>query len=158
MSYTFVNPKNNDIFSSMRGIDLQDLLVETEKQDLTFRESLGLPHNVTFGTEIEYENVSRDKVTQFVEDNLPNWISTSDASLCSGGEINSPIMFDDKKDWEELKKICVYLSQEKAITSGNAGGHIHVGAHVLGEDVAAWRNFLKLYAAYESVLFRFAYL
>lgn len=157
MGYAFINSGKNDMFSSLKGLDLQDLLVETENQPLTFRESLELPSDVTFGTEIEYEDVSIEKVTRFVDDNLPNWDSTTDGSLNSGGEINSPVMSDDKKYWKELKTICEYLTQAKARTSGNAGGHIHVGAHVLGEDIEAWRGFLKLYTAYESVLFRFAY-
>ena len=30
MSNTFINPDKNDFFSLLRGIDLQDMLVETE--------------------------------------------------------------------------------------------------------------------------------
>ena len=43
------------------------------------------------------------------------------------------------------------------VTTNNAGGHIHVGAHILKGDYNYWRKFIKLYATYEHVLFRFLY-
>lgn len=66
-------------------------------------------------------------------------------------------MIDEIRYWQELKKICEHLSRRKADTLHNAGGHIHIGTCVLGEDIEAWRNFLKLYTAYENIIFRFIY-
>lgn len=157
MSNTFIDSTKNDFFSSLRGIDLQELLVETENYLLEYRDKLNLPDYVTFGTEIEYEGLFKVFVTEFIENNLTNWVSAVDYSLMNGGEIQSPIMRDEIKYWQDLKKVCNYLSKKKVDTAHNAGGHIHIGAHVLGEDVSAWIKFLKLYTAYENVLFRFAY-
>lgn len=157
MSNTFIDSTKNDSFSSLRRIDLQELLVETENYLLEYRDKLNLPDYVTFGTEIEYEGLFKVFATDFIENNLTNWVSAVDYSLMNGGEIQSPIMRDEIEYWQDLKKICNYLSKKKVDTTHNAGGHIHVGAHILGEDASAWVKFLKLYTAYENILFRFAY-
>lgn len=157
MGSSFITSEKNDDFILLRGRDLQDLLVETENYFLEYREKINLPSNVTFGVEIEYEGVSRVKTNKFIDKNLKDWISKDDGSLRSGGEVTSPIMKDQVKYWQELKKVCEYLSKKGADTSHNAGGHIHIGANVLGYDVEAWRVFLKLYTVYENVIFRFVY-
>ena len=157
MNNTFMNQKRNDNFSFLRGVDLQNLLVETNRYFLEYRDTLNLPNDVTFGIEIEYEGILKSLTDNFIAKNLRDWNSKSDGSLSSGGEITSPVMSDDIRYWKELKKVCEHLSKRKADTLHNAGGHIHIGASILGEDVEAWKCFLKLYTAYENVLFRFIY-
>ena len=144
MESSFVTSEKNDDFVLLRGRDLQDLLVETENYFLEYREKINLPSNVTFGVEIEYEGVSRVKTNKFIDKNLKDWISKDDGSLRSGGEVTSPIMKDRVKYWQELKKVCEYLSKKGADTSHNAGGHVHIGANVLGYDVESWRVFFKI--------------
>lgn len=148
---------SNDLFTLFRGIDLQELIVQIENYFLEYREQLDLPNNLTFGVELEYEKVSRKTISNYVKKNLYDWNSKSDGSLESGGEVISPVMTDQKKYWQELKEICDFLSKKKADTMHNAGGHIHLGVCILGDDVEAWRQFLKLYMIYESVIFRFIY-
>ena len=157
MGSSFITSEKNDDFILLRGRDLQDLLVEVENYFLEYREKINLPSNVTFGVEIEYEGDSRVKTNKFIDKNLKDWISKDDGSLRSGGEVTSPIMKDRVKYWQELKKVCEYLSKKGADTSHNAGGHVHIGANVLGYDVESWRVFLKLYTVYENVIFRFVY-
>lgn len=157
MKNTFITPNRNDSFISLRGLDLQDLLLEIEKYLLEYRDTLNLPRNLTFGVELEYEGIRKKDTDKFIKDNLDGWTSKKDGSLFTGGEITSPVMIDDIKYWEELKKVCKNLSKRNADTSHNAGGHIHIGVNILDTDVIAWRHFLKLYIAYESVIFRFAY-
>lgn len=157
MEKNFVNLDNNDFFTLFRGIDLQELIVQIENCFLEYRNKLNLPDSLTFGVELEYENISRSKVNKYVEKNLYKWNHKGDGSLVFGGEITSPIMTDQKKYWQELKKLCDFLSKKRADTMHNAGGHIHLGACILGDDVEAWRQFIKLYTIYESVLFRFVY-
>ncbi len=157
MSKIFMNPNDNDFFSQLRGLDLQELLVQTENYFLEYRDKLNLPNYVTFGVEIEYEGILKIVTDKYIRKKLTEWNSKNDGSLRSGGEITSPIMTDDNKYWQELKMVCKYLSKKNVDTLHNAGGHIHIGAHVLGSDVNAWKTFLKLYITYESVLFRFIY-
>ncbi len=157
MSKEFISSDRNDSFSFLRGLDLQDLLVQTESYLLEYRDKLNLPDDVTVGVEIEYEGLSKKFIDKFINDKLNGWHSKRDGSLSSGGEITSPVMTDNIKYWLEFKMICDYLTKRKADTLHNAGGHIHIGTSVLGDDVEAWKHFLKLYTAYENVLFRFIY-
>lgn len=157
MKYEFIDSKKNDMFSSLRGIDLQKLLTEVEQYLLEYRDTLNLPKNVTFGCEIEYEGLSKEKTDQYIRRELHDWSSDIDYSLDSGGEVKSPVMTDDIKYWRELRNVCKYLSKKGADTVHYAGGHIHVGTCALGGEVEAWRQFLKLYTLYESVIFRFVY-
>lgn len=158
MNHELISIDRNDSFSYLRGLDLQDLLVQIEKLQLEYRNLLNLPNDITFGVEIEYEKVLKAMVDQFVENNMSwSWISGADGSLNSGGEVRSPIMRDEEQYWQELKMICDYLTKKRADTLHNAGGHIHVGTNSLKLEVDAWRHFLKLYTIYEHVLFRFAY-
>ena len=149
--------KKNDQFSQLKGLDLQELLFKIQNFDLIYRKKLQLPSNVTFGIELEYEDVKKENVDNYVQENLNLWISKKDASIAIGGEINSPILYDELTSWEELQKICNFLKKKNANTSKNAGGHIHIGSHILGDNVDNWKMFLKTYAAYESVLFRFLF-
>lgn len=157
MSKEFISSDRNDSFAFLKGIDLQDLLIETENYFLEYRDKLNLPDYLTIGIELEYEGFIKYFTDKFIEKNLIRWNSKSDGSLLSGGEITSPIMFDEQKNWKDLKIICDYLTKKRADTLHNAGGHIHIGTCVLGDDIEAWRLFLKLYTSYENVLFRFLY-
>lgn len=152
-----VRDDRNDCFSSFRGNDLKELLQEINSYLLEYRDVLNLPRDITFGCELEYERARRSKVDKFIETNLPFWESKKDGSLVNGGEITSPIMYDEEKCYKELKLVCDFLRSKKADTFHNAGGHVHIGARALGKDVDAWRQFLMLYTAYENVLIRFCY-
>ena len=149
--------KENDLLSSIKSTDLLDLIVEIENYDLEYRKTLELDNNITFGIEIEYERMIRQLVTIYINNNFQDWHSKEDESLRFGGEITSPIMRDEEHRWVELKKICNYLKKRKVITSFNAGGHIHIGSQILEDDYNIWRKFLKIYAVYEDILFRFLY-
>lgn len=157
MSNTFMDQKRNDNFHFLRRVDLQNLLLETNHLFLEYRDTLNLPNDVTFRTEIEYEGILESVVDDFIAKNLKDWKSEFGNLLGSCEKINSPVMSDEIKYWNELKKVCKYLFKNKADTTHNASGHIHIDANVLGNDVEAWKIFLKLYTAYENVLFRFTY-
>lgn len=152
----FIDSTKNDKISYLRGLDLQELIVQIENYYLEYRDTLNLINDVTFGTEIEYEGIDRYHTDKFIE-NKEEWRSKGDGSLNSGGEIISPVLTDQIKTWQELKEICSFLKQKKVITTGNAAGHVHVGAHILGNDCNKWIKFIKLYIIYEHIIFRFIY-
>lgn len=149
----FINIGKNDKFTSFTERDLKDVLNIIDNFYLEYRDSLKLEEIVSFAPEIEYEDIEKVVVDQYVEKYLKGWLSNQDNDL---GEINSYVLYDDKKVWTELKRICEYLKQIEAKTNKKAACHIHVGAHVLGEDLSTWRQYLKLYLCYEPVHFRFA--
>lgn len=147
----------NNMFSEFRGIDLLEIISIIENTSLTYRDSLNLPRNVTFGVEIEYENLEKKIVDKYVSENLKKWDSKSDTSVSHGGEVASDILNDSKTDWNNLKKICEFLKKKSVIYNGTAGGHIHIDKDILNNDVDSWRLFFKTYCIYENILFRFGY-
>ena len=157
MSSILLKSDSCDNLVNLRGNDLLELLATIESLMLKYRKSINIPESITFGVEIEYEQVVRKLVNRYIRNNLPEWNSKSDSTVSSGGEVTSPIMTDTREYWEELKKICGFLKRNSAVTNRHAGGHIHVGSQVLGNDVDAWRIFVKLYMLYEDVMIRFFY-
>ena len=133
------------MFSNLVGEKLEKVILEIENFDLLYRKVLDLPLFVSFGVEIEYEHLSKEKVDNYFSSDGECWISKEDSSLIKGGEVNSPIMFDTIQCWEDLKRVCHYLKLNHVDTLHNSGGHVHVGAHVLGDDYRAWIIFLKMY-------------
>lgn len=84
------------------------------------------------------------------------WSMGKDNSLNNGAEITSPILIDDKKHWQDLKKVCDFIKQYGEISEHSAG-HIHLGTQALGKEKMPWMNFIKLWSIYENVIYRFAF-
>ena len=104
MDIEFIDCKTNNNLSQLRGYDLLELLEIIENLFIEYRNNLQLPPNITFGVEIEYERTNKTVVDEYIESNFPKWYSGYDPSLNSGGEIDSPILRDEKQCWKELKK------------------------------------------------------
>lgn len=149
--------KNNIFFTKLSANELLELLVSIENFYLEYRNTLYLPIYETFGIEIEYEKFSENKTNKYISTYFNKWESTDDGSLVYGGEIISPIMRDLPTYWDELKNICDYLNKHNVNTSLNAGGHVHIGANILEDNLDYWKTFIKLYTVYEDTLFRFIY-
>lgn len=140
--------------SDLSYIDLQQFIVDVENYYITYRDFLNLPVNLTFGTEIEYENISKVDISIY---DLPGWYSDTDGSLFRGGELRSPILNDTRETWEQLATICKVLREKRATTIGNAGGHIHFGTNIFEKNSNKLQHFLTLIILYENLLYRFAY-
>lgn len=148
---------DNDKISKLDLCTLKELMQQIEKVNLPYRDNLYLPNEATFGLEIEYENVKKEILDIYMANKYNKWQSTYDISLDDGGELVSPILTDKKETWEDLEKICTFLSANNPIMNINAGGHIHVGSHILTDDFNLWRKFLKAYTFYESDLLYFLF-
>jgi len=155
----YLDHKKNLYFSCLNRSDLEDLLFFLIKYNLDYRDVLNLSNNVTFGGELEYEGINKVKVDYYFNEEwkLRKWISAREGPENKGGEIKTPICVDKKKTWLEIKKVFLWLKKNDMETLNNCAGHIHVGAHILGDDVDKWRLFIKLFAIYENVIFRFSY-
>lgn len=156
--FDYIKPKANDILSKMNGLDLQELLYYIENYNLELRDCLNIKRNITFGLEIECDNVIDSSLisTSIYKKKLNHWLIKEDGSLNCGLEINSPVLKDIQKSWKELEQICSILNLSSSINS-NCGGHVHIGSHILGEDVVTWKNFIRLWSVYENVIYRFVY-
>ena len=156
--FNFLEPDDNDVLSEMDGFDLQDLIILLDDYYMQLRKVLGLDNNITFGLEIEYENIKNDKIrTGLCNNNLQNkWEIKNDSTLYKGAEINSPILTDKESSWLELDEVCSIVNKSASIGI-NSGGHIHVGSQILGDNSEAWLNFIKLWSIYENIIYRFSY-
>ena len=65
-------------------------------------------------------------------------------------------MYDNTKNWTDLKEACNII-EKYAKVGNNTASHIHIGAHILGNDINNWLNFIKIWATYENIIFRFSY-
>lgn len=146
---------SSDKLSELNKKSLDEYFDYLDKQQLYYRDSLSIQEFVTFGIEIEYEKFKREKVDNYTIRTLKKWHSKDDSTLKAGGEVTFPILTDSLTTWKELRKICNYLRKNKVYTKGNAGGHIHVGSHIMNADLEAWRCFLKTYMIYENELVYF---
>ena len=96
---------------------------------IDYREKLNLDENVTMGLEIEYKKIW-DKIIKLKinKNGLDKWKNVYDESVAFkiygqyfGGEINSPILKDNKNTWIELKKICQILRDSKCEINSRCG-------------------------------------
>ena len=119
--------------------------------------------NLTFGIEIEYRNFSRDQVTKYINENYPKWESKKEDAITRtsndttlGGEISSPILTNTLDNWQDIIAICNYLQNNHA-SSQNTGAHIHIGSNIFQKNSIYFLRFIKLWCAYEHIIYRFSY-
>ena len=141
-----------------------------QDKQIKYRASLNLPRDITFGVEIEYENVLNELVTMLLEEethNNPNfydWINKKEIDLSvrnknkqlMNGEINSPVLIDNIRNWKNLRTALNILNKSNAIITSQCGSHVNIGAHVLGYNTEYWRNFLLLWILYEKEIYKFS--
>lgn len=159
MIFKYLKPFDNDQIHKLQGKELQDFLNYLNDFYLVLRDNLGLDKSVTFGLELEYENILyNDDVNALNEIRKKlektSWITTYDSSLNLGIEINSPILHDKKESWLYLNNLISFLKPLVSV-GDKSGGHIHVGTQALGDNREDWLYFLKLWSIYENIIYRF---
>lgn len=156
--FKVISPEDNVHFSKLNSTDLLDLMILLEEYYLEYRENLGLKIDTTFGLELEFERSNNILINMCLKSLgiSSRWPIKNDITLFDGGEIASPVLYDKKETWLELKKVCEILNKYAKIGE-NSGGHIHIGSHVLGPSKDSWLNFIKLWTVYENIIFRFSY-
>ena len=154
--YYLINPNSNIELSNNTDIFIDIFLEYLEEYELKFRKSLDFKKTTTFGHELEFENAHIETIKKYLRTKNDEWYVMPDPSLKKGGEIPTPILKDSERCWKEIKEIIDFINDHATIEE-NCGGHIHVGHQVLGDSNKAILNFLKLWATYEHVIYRFAY-
>lgn len=154
--FKLIKPDENTLLSNMSK-NMQDIFLELlADYCLEYRNTLNLKQTTTFGYEIEFENADINLINKYLKLKNEEWYLLFDPSLKKGAEIPTPILKDNKKTWEEIKKLCDFLKIHSEIED-NCGGHIHIGKQVLGESNKSLLNFLKLWSTYEHVIYYFSY-
>lgn len=131
-----------------------------------YKYKLDIDKNITFGTEIEFENASFDDIKTELDNNsdLASWHLVHDYTveckhneLIYGGEVVSPILTDTKQTWIQLKKVCTLIKNNIGLTNDKAGAHIHIGLNIFDKKVQNIFHFLKIWIVYEHIIYHFAY-
>ena len=136
---------------------------------ITYRNSLNLPHYVTFGIEIEYENVSYEEIEAklyelaYDDERLLKWKSVIEPGISEvnneiemNGEITSPILYDDKNTWETIEKVLDFLLDKGATVTNSCGGHVNIGAHIFENNYSYIQNFVLLWILYSNEIYKFS--
>ena len=141
-----------------------------KNQLIQYRDTLNLPKKVTFGIEIEYENIVTDFFSdildeaKFFDDKLYEWENKNEIDIselnskyqCVNGEINSPILKDKLQTWKSLKKIMELLYKHDGIITNRCGGHVNIGAHILENNSEYYRNLFLIWKLYKTEIYKFA--
>jgi hypothetical protein len=80
--------------------------------------------------------------------------STSSSDGQQGGEIVSPVMFDEPETWTNIEKICEILNRHGAIANRGSGNHVHVGLKDYDHTVANHNRLLNSFARNEDLIYR----
>jgi len=166
--FRYLNPVNNELLSKICKKDLDEILKYINKYYLEYRCLLGFDNNVTFGIELEMEYFKGgfsnfEPFRQLINNTVSNgnWDTKNDVSLLNGKydygrEISSDILRDCETSWIDIKNVCE-VSSLWGVIGSKCGGHIHVGAQILGSNTLYWYRFIKLCSIYENIIYRFGY-
>ena len=161
--FEYLRPDNNDNLSLINNNDMMEILSYLDKYYLEYRNKIGVLGDISFGIEIEMEHFKGSVFDYWpfqlkINDIVGNekWDIVNDITLNAGREIRSELLFDMVADWNKLKKVCNFASLYGEIDI-NCGAHVHVGAHILGNNCLYWYRFFKLWSVYENVIYRFSY-
>ena len=124
---------------------------------MEFRSKLTLPYRVNFGLELELDKVDLSEVRELVSRNIGGDFSVkNDKSLTTGmnAEINTPVLRNSKATWELLKKMGELLKKINA-SYDRCSFQVNFDGSLLPRDIDRV-NFLKLFAMYEDIIYRFS--
>ena len=124
---------------------------------MEFRSKLTLPHKANFGLELELDKVDLLEVRELVGRNIGGDFSVkNDKSLTTGmnAEINTPVLRNSKATWELLKRMGELLKKINA-SYDRCSFQVNFDGSLL-PSVEDRVKFLKIYAMYEDVVYRFS--
>lgn len=162
--FKYLDPKRNDMLSEFSKSQINELLMYLDRYYLEYRDNVGICQDVTFGIEIEMENMVNwslsqfDKFQQGINEIVGNdkWITKNDWTLFRGREISSEILIDSDNNWNKIKKVCEF-SRNCAEIGTKTAAHVHVGSQVFGNNPLYLYRFCKMWSIYENVIYRFGY-
>lgn len=137
---------------------------------IDYRYSLNIPEYITFGVEIEYENIVKDNVDYYIyemkcnNNKYGNWRNSYEPDIeevnkyndTMNGEVKSAILKDTKQDWINLKNTLEILRKYNGIVTSKCGAHVNIGSQLLGGDLKSFRNFFLLWYLYEEEIYKFS--
>jgi hypothetical protein len=87
---------------------------------------------------------------------VPNgWRMELDGSV-NGGELVSPIMYDEPQTWDNLERACEIIRRHGGVATVHAGSHVTVSTADYGPSVEHHNRLLNTFSSYEDTLYRLA--
>lgn len=133
-------------------------------------EKLGLPENFKFGIELEAYNVKTKGNDSLYTGESAKYIKSKNWHIATkseeelvgkgGAELVSPILKDTEQDWKDIHDMCEQMKKfpgdkgEKVIADNKCGLHVHFDANCLSKYPDRMRNFLRLYAESEELIYK----
>lgn len=90
---------------------------------------------------------------RYVDEHAGGWSYESDPTV-NGGEIVSPVMYDEPETWQNIQKVCDILREHGAVPGRSAGMHVHVGTGDYDHDVENHSRLIALSQEHEDLLYR----
>lgn len=131
--------------------------IKLKNNPLVYQDRLTIPQKVNFGLELELDKVSYDEVYRLVRKQFNgNWIVKRDKSLTDGqnAEIVSPVLQNTKQTWILLGKMGELLRKIEPVYD-KCSFQVNFDGSLLPTSSDRVR-FLKLYAMYEDIIYRFS--
>ncbi len=133
-------------------------------------ERLGLPNYFKFGIEIEADNVKTKgkeslytgKSAEYIKSKNWHMATSKEEMLVSegGAELVSPILSDSKQDWQDVSNMCEQIKKypgkngNEVVANSKCGLHVHFDSECLTSNQERFRNFMRLYAESEELLYK----
>lgn len=157
-----VNKKTNIIVSDLNSDELLLLLKEINKTPLLFRRQLDLPEYISFGNEIELNNLNIASASLTVGlfndvhelSGKQQFVVKSDQTV--DVEITTPILGNDTDRWDLFYDMYDILSNTGATIGGNTSCHVHYGTHMINTPHKL-SLLLKTLVVFEPIIFKFGY-
>ena len=131
---------------------------------------LGMPDFFKFGIEIEADNVYTSepfglysgKSAEYITSKNWHMATEYEEALVSdgGAELVSPILTDSEKDWQDVADICEHMKRypglkgKEVVANEKCGLHVHFDSKCLTSNPKIFRNFMRLYAESEELLYK----
>lgn len=136
---------------------LGNLNIQLANNPLSYRSTLTIPSKVNFGLELELEGIKYNEVYRLVRNQFgESWQVKTDLSLTkdSNAEIVTPVLQNRKQTWLLLKKMGKLLEHLNP-TYNNCSFQVNFDGSLLPTEEDKVR-FIKLYAMYEDIIYRFS--
>lgn len=136
---------------------IENLYIQLRHNPLEYRSKLTIPEKTNLGLELELNQVNYNEVLKLVRKEIgSNWTVKEDKSLTKGknAEISSPILQNKKSTWQLLHKMGELLTKLNP-NYNICSFQVNFDGKLL-PSVEEKIRFLKLYAMYEDIVYKFS--
>lgn len=150
-------------------LDALAFIRDDKKKEEIHHNSASLDERITFGIELELDGITPETLKALKENRelyksfrlkygldtgFYDWKIEADGTVPNGVELISYTMRDSEKSWNSLSEVCTAMNALNASVGATCGGHIHIGASILGTDQKAWENLFNIWRVAEPIIYK----